>query len=378
MAKMTPRSRLIAAIDRRPVDAIPVSPRTWAYRAWKGIGPLELAELYDYDPHESAGGLATPLDDVACRSAKLPKDVKIEMTVSRDGAKRTITRTLKTPGGDLHDVAVVPDPDSQYGVSGDPEWIEPIVKSTRDAELLACVLPDPGDLDMDGYRAAERRWGDRGLLSFRASAGADTLAINAMGIANAMLLLYDDEALFDRVLAVADDWNVAVMKRALEGGARFFFDSFFNFSLSAGWSPATWQQKFHPILKRHVDLVHSYGGKVIFYDDGSVMKVIHLIVSAGADALQTLTPPPTVDTDFELLGREYGGRICFWGGVDLARILYGTDAEIDRQVREVVEKLGPVGTIIGTSDSIREGSPEANVRAFFEAGRKHGRLTDSR
>ena len=370
---MTPRQRLLAALSCAPVDTVPVSPRIWAYCLWKGMGELDCAERFGYDPYTTAGGLGTPLTSPFCEGMVFSHDVRVEIRRRRDGAKTTAERTFRTPGGTLHDVLVMPDARREYGIGPNPEWSEPLVKSHEDARLLPYVLPGPERMSMQHFRQVEKEWGERGLVLMRTSAGTDHVAIDAMGIANAMLYLYDDESLFDEVFRVADDWNVSLMKVALEGGARYFFDSFFNMSLSAGWSPEVWRRKVLPLVKHHVELVHSYGGRLVLYDDGRIMGIMDMVAEAGVDALQTVAPPPIGDADFAALKRAHGGKICFWGGVDLALILRGTPREVEAQAREVIEKLGPTGLILGTSDSIRDGSPDENVRAFCDAGRRYGR-----
>jgi len=97
------------------------------------------------------------------------------------------------------------------------------------------------------------------------------------------------------------------------------------------------------------------------------------MVQAGADIIETLTPAPVGDIIYQDFAREHGGKACFKGGIDTVRIRFGTPEEIDRTVRESVEALAPTRRfILSASDSITEGTPEENVRAFFEAGRKYG------
>jgi uroporphyrinogen-III decarboxylase len=46
---------------------------------------------------------------------------------------------------------------------------------------------------------------------------------------------------------------------------------------------------------------------------------------------------------------------------------------VERTVREAIEVAAPGGGfILGTSDSIREGTPMANVRAYFAAAHTYG------
>ena len=369
-APMTPRQRLLAALRREPVDTVPISPRISAYLVTEKLTALEAAAKFDFDPYREYRCLSEPLSDPYCQRLALG-DAQVEIATAREGAKTTLRRTFRTPAGPLCDVLVQPDAGPVYGPSPNPEWTEPLVKSREDAARLRYLLPDPAAADIAGWRRCEGEWGERGLVIARPTNGADMVAITALEVGRAMLLLHDDPALFDEALRVADDWHIAVMKRVLEGGARVIFDSFFHLSLSTGWSPDFYRERVAPLVRRHADLVQAYDGIYVFYDDGKIMRSIDMIASAGIDAMQTITPPPVGDADFRDLKRRYGDRICFWGGVDLIRMKLGTPAEVERMTRAALDALAPGGGyILGTSDSIREGTPAENIRAFCRTGRE--------
>ncbi len=105
------------------------------------------------------------------------------------------------------------------------------------------------------------------------------------------------------------------------------------------------------------------------------MPVAEMIADAGVDVLQTLTSPPVGDTDLAELRRRIGDRVCLMGYVDLLYVIKsGTPELIDQTVKEAIEIAGPIGFILGSSDSFREGTPVENVRAYFKAARKYGKL----
>ena len=79
------------------------------------------------------------------------------------------------------------------------------------------------------------------------------------------------------------------------------------------------------------------------------------MIDAGADIIQTLTPPPCGDMDFDWLAKEVGGKVCLNGGMDTIKIRFGTPEEIERDV----------GYLLDSSDSLIEGSPQKNIDAFF-------------
>ena len=103
------------------------------------------------------------------------------------------------------------------------------------------------------------------------------------------------------------------------------------------------------------------------------MPIAQDFVDTGMDMMTTLTPPPIGDVDAEKLKETMHGKVVMSGYVDCVKIRYGTPEDITEQTKYACEVLGKDGGfILGTSDSIRDGSPYENVKAFFEAGIKFG------
>ncbi len=378
MKKMTSRQRLMAAIEGRPVDIVPVAPRIWRYGVWKKMSELELARRFDFDLISFYGGLGNGIYYMEAEQATSElSEVKLEIRKERGEGKTLITRTFFTPAGKLHDVMIQADGRGEYGISPNPEWREPLVKDVEDIEKLRYLLPHPGKIgpQLEGAKKMEAEIGDMGILAFRPTIGPDNMVLDALGTQRALTASVEEPELFDRLVQVADEWHMDVMRRILEAGFKIIFDVWFNFSLSTGWSPAFYGQKVFPLLKKHAELIHRYGAKMFHYDDGKLAGSIGCIIEAGADIVQTLTPPPAGDLDFSWLARMYGGKICLNGGIDTVRIRFGTPEEIEGKVREILEILGPTRRfILGTSDSITEHTPEENIVSFFQSARQYGKM----
>ena len=167
MKEMTSRERLLCAIRGDEVDRIPVSPRIWRYGLWKGKSELELSRELGFDLFVfGTGGLATPFSDSFCElTGDLVPNVKIETTKRRKNSKTFVSRTFRTPGGTLHDEIVKPDANREYGISPNHEWLEPLVKSDDDVELIRYLLPEPKLVrrNFPGAHALVRRSGPRAL-----------------------------------------------------------------------------------------------------------------------------------------------------------------------------------------------------------------------
>ena len=153
------------------------------------------------------------------------------------------------------------------------------------------------------------------------------------------------------------------------------FDAWYNSSMSAGWSPAQWEDIFLPHIRQNADLAHQHGAIYHYYDDGKMDRTLEHLAEAGVDVAGTLSPPPMGDVDLRSAKARIGDRVCLKGNVDQVNvILHRAPDEIREAVRETIEIGAPGGGfILGTSDSIRPETPWENVKAYFDAAKEFAR-----
>ena len=103
---------------------------------------------------------------------------------------------------------------------------------------------------------------------------------------------------------------------------------------------------------------------------GHVMEIIPDLIEIGVDILD---PVQVRANDQATAKRLYGDKICFMGGIDTQHLLTeGTPEEIAAEVRERIRMLAPGGGYILAPDTLIP-VPEANYRAYLEAGERYGR-----
>ena len=365
---MTSKERLLAAIRHEEPDIVPNAPRLWAflleYYQGTGKGILDAAAEFDYDP-------------IICIGPGLPgadSRVSIETETAQEGDLTAIRRKIKTPAGDMTDGYAVAPRGREYGISPNQHWFEHAVKGREDLDKIRYLFPQLKEISIDRYATTVENVGERGLVEMRPTSGADQYMADYVGNTAAMMMYYDDKELFKELLNLFHKYNQAVMRKCLEAGVEVIFDSWYNVSLSTGWSPQMYREMFLPLMKENVQLVHSYDAIYHFYDDGRCTEVIGDWADCGMDVIATLTPPPVGDVDLALTKKKVGDRVCLKGNIDLLYVIYkGTPELVREKVKEAIEIGAPGGGfILSTSDSIREGTPVENVRAYFEAAREYG------
>jgi len=378
MQEMTSRQRLLAAYAHEPVDRIPCSPRVWAwmYEHYGEGGAqtlLRMADEFGFDAHTAVGAFSHVTGLTPSVSFDLP-GTEGSTEESQEGDLHVVRRIFKTPAGTLTDVTKRPPAgDRTYGISPNPVRTEYMVKGKEDLDALRYLIMDKSGVSLDGYFSTEKLFGERGLVSLNIMSQMCHRAGDAMAMEDLMVAFYDDRGFFDELVGLFQQEMMDEVEHAIEAGVKHFFANWYYNSMSVGWSPMIWREVFAPQLKEMCDRVHAAGGTVNMYDDGKFMPVAEMIADTGLDVLQTLTPPPVGDTDLAELKRLIGDRVCLMGYVDLLYVVQrGTPELIEQTVREAIETAGPSGFILGSSDSFRDGTPVENIRAYFDAARKHG------
>ncbi|NLF19718.1 MAG: hypothetical protein GX595_21005 [Lentisphaerae bacterium] len=380
MLTMTSRERLLAAYRRAEVDRIPCSPRFafWAMDYYGNASletQLRAAHEFAFDLHTNVSVFWSPFELGVRDSYDLP-GVECTVAWSKDGDFDVATRTFRTPGGTLTDrLCIPPKGDRRFGMSPNPFRTEHLVKSRADLAAVRYLLPDPKRADVAAYFREVERVGENGLVQLNIHSALNHRAGEMMSTEDLMVLYFDDREFFAELMDIGHQQQMAEIQVALTAGVRHFFLNWYYNSMSTGWSPPFWTDVYQPQLREACALIHAAGGTADYYDDGKCMAILDLLADAGIDVLETLTPPPVGDVDLAAVKRRIGDRVCLKGYTDLIYVLkLGTPDLIDRTVRDAIAVAGPTGFILGTSDSIRDGTPIENVRAYFAAARKYGAL----
>ena len=135
-----------------------------------------------------------------------------------------------------------------------------------------------------------------------------------------------------------------------------------------------YREFYAPHHKRFIDLCHEFGIKVFHHDDGGIRPFIPLLVELGIDILNPIqwTCP---GMDLAELKAEFGSRLCFHGAVDNQRVLpFGTPDDVRAEVRRCIDLLAGDGTgyILAPCHNLQAVSPVENIIAMYDEAWKYG------
>ena len=128
--------------------------------------------------------------------------------------------------------------------------------------------------------------------------------------------------------------------------------------------PEMWRSFFKPLYKDYIDLMHQHGKFVFFHSDGHIMALYPELIELGVDAVNS----QLFCMDVEEIGRQYKGRITFWGEIDRQKILpFGSPAEVKEAVYRVRRALEDASGGVIAQFEIGKDVPIENALAAFEA-----------
>ena len=146
-------------------------------------------------------------------------------------------------------------------------------------------------------------------------------------------------------------------------------DLAYTTSLMVG--PDFLRREVFPWHKRIGDLVRAKGLPYLFHSDGRYLPVIDDLIECGYNAIHPCEP---ASMEMVALKRQYGGRLCLCGNINLdSTLTLGTPAEVEEEVKLRIRTVAPGGGYCcGSSNSVTEYVPFENYLAMLEATKKYG------
>jgi len=352
---MTSRQRVRCALSRKGPDRIP-------YDLWSTPEMMQKLRAH-FDAADDEGVLSALGVDLR---QLLVDYIGPQNTQNPDGTRTTMWggtyRSVSYgDGAGTYDEAVkypLADVDSVEGVYAhkwpDPEWWD-YASVKREIEKADAV--DERWLGVGYSSTFEHAWGTMGLERFLCE-----------------LSLRPEIAC--AVMDVITDFWIEMTLRILDaaGGRIDMVYTYDDLGTQNGplISPDMYRRYVKPREARFIRAIRARHNVVIFqHSCGSIVPVIDDLIEIGIDVLNPIQPKAR-GMDADSLGRRFGARIAFHGGVDIQELLpYGTADEVRAEVRRLINTLGRSGGyILAPAHAIQPDTPLENVLAIYEEARK--------
>ena len=354
---MTSKERVLAAINHRQPDRIPIDLRFVPEAMQKlkdklGLGEKEIWEWIGQDVVIVRPKYLQPA------SEKRYTDPTIE--ISKEGYHLDIYRI---PFREVK---------NEFQTSLEPVD-QPPLRDCRTLDDLA-AFPWPTTESWDYSGIAPQLEENKDKASWPRSRGCFLTAQMMRGMDTFLTDLALDEEFACGLLDHIMDFVMDDARRTLEAGRGKYTFCEYNDDVATQRgmliSPEMWRKLIKPRMAAFCDLVHSYGAKVKRHCCGSVYAIIPDLIEVGVDILNPIQPLATNMNPFRLK-EEFGDKLCFHGGIDIQELLPKASAqEVRRQVRKMIDIVGKGGGyILAGSHTIQADANVDNIIAMVEEAR---------
>ncbi len=128
-----------------------------------------------------------------------------------------------------------------------------------------------------------------------------------------------------------------------------------------------WRKFFIAPYRRIFQEVHRHDMDVLFHSCGNVTEIIPDLIDVGVDVVDPIQPGAMNPQE---VGRRFGGKVAFSGGIDDQRLVSYTPQELKDEVRRAIDAMGrPYGNayLVGAANAMTPDIPIENLQALFEA-----------
>ncbi|WP_043589297.1 uroporphyrinogen decarboxylase family protein [Geminisphaera colitermitum] len=350
---MTPKERILATINRQPVDRAPID-------LWCTPEVLDSLRQHTAQDDELAVYQALGLDKIVWI---FPGYAGRHFDPNDSGGI--------TPWG-------VPTRMVKSGLATYQEYIDPpLADYTAPAQLADYPWPDPDKFDYVWAAALADKARACNFATIGPWISHFEIYCQMRGMENAMMDTLINPEFMDTTLNYIDTIQTAMLERLLtRSGDRLdmiFISDDMGMQHNLLVSTEVWGTHFKPRLKRWCDLVHRHGKKVFYHTDGAVLPIIPGLIECGIDILnpiQHICP----GMDRAELKRLFGKDLIFHGGIENQKTLpMGTTRDVVAETRKCMETLGKDGGYICcSSHNVQAGTPLENILAMIETVKAFG------
>lgn len=407
---MTSRERLLAVLEGRAPDHVPLTTWSFGLRAPPGLGwqtagrdvpywySLRLEHLHTL-PHpwtvadEFRRALAwrsLGVDDVLEVSVPWSQAAEVEVRDrvlpigAADGDPRhpVMEREYRTPAGNLRHAVRKTDPEPP-GWPGQPDCV-PLIEDYNIPRAVRHLVARPEDVAAVRYLfaapgEAQRQWLRERLAGLRPFAEREGFLVQAwsafgmdavvwfMGAEGAVLMAMDAPAAFGRLVETIAETDLARTELAAQTPGIDLVCQRGWYSSTDFWSPALFDQFVFPQVARLAATAHRYGKKFAYVMTTGVERLGPRLADAGVDLLYFVDPVQD-RVALPRVREQMAGRMTLVGGTNALSLASGDRERIRREVRVALDTLGSTNRfVLHPVDALFPDTPWAGIETMIAA-----------
>lgn len=386
MTPMSSKERLLAAIEHRPVDRVPL--------CFEGVchGSVVYLDRLFPDPFARARYYLDLGVDHALQLTPpffASSDFEVRQREEHPAGEPVplLVKEYLTPSGTLRQVVrrTGDYPHAQVPIFSD-HHIPPgrtreyLVAQEADLEALEVILRPPGKEELavfrDQAREARRFCDQNGVLLAGGYPGVGDPLMWMSGVEPVLLAGLENPSFLEAYVAIVARWNLGIAELLIDAGVdvvvrRGWYES------TDFWSPDLYRRFLFDPLRQEVRSAHQAGVKLSYVMNSGAMPLLPLFRELGFDILANIDPQAP-KMDLAELKAQIGDCICLCGGVNNTHVLEeGSEEDVERAVQEALCALAPgsgfilaPGDSVGFVDGLDQQIAERNVLAMIAAWKR--------
>ncbi len=230
------------------------------------------------------------------------------------------------------------------------------------------IVPVPHSCDAEDIRLRQAALGDIGLYYPMLYTTLFMWAVEVLGWEIFMLSAMSQPQRFhDQFLLPCVQKSKAIvneMARASDSPFVFVHDDLANHA-GPVFRPSWYDEFIFPHYPEIWGQAKDLGKKIIFVADGNMTSFIPKLRDVGVDGMLYENPATPLEVILENFGSRGG---LFIGGIETAKLTFGTPGEVRKMVFDVAAKCADfTGFVMSSPGGLHDGIPMENLDAYFDA-----------
>ncbi len=336
---MTSRERLLAVLDGRKPDRLPLSTYELCGRnsaAWENQAPSYRSLMDRIRCDTDAITMWNPTSNEVAALSAWPAVWQHETRPAANGRHQVTTSCLETPRGPLRRVTKTsPDLHTVWRV-------EHLCKDRHDVDRLLSIPYIPVDYDFSDEPRIRAELGPDSQHGILMPSIADPVctAMELMSFEDAMIWALTERSHFSATVRQLHERCMANLERMLRGGVQELYRIVGSEYLAPPYmDPGLFYDVALPCLEDICTILARHGAKSRIHCHGRVGDLVDAFIASGCDALDPCEAPPDGDITLPELYRRTEGRLTLFGNIELRLLERGTPDEVRDTVRRLIDSM---------------------------------------
>lgn len=280
---------------------------------------------------------------------------------------------VENPDDELPGSPVVPDEMQKQSLEVS---VGSLANAQRVEDISRYPWRNPAEWQVPDCRRAREVWPDHALVFTTGWMPLFWSACEAFGVEEGLVKMVCEPSIFDAFVRRYHEYYMDILRRGLAAAKGYcdicWLGDDFATQQSMMISPDLWRRYIRPYLAEQVRLAREHGLYVLFHSCGAVREVLGDLAEMGVNGLLVFQTT-AADMDAASIAREFGGRLVFYGGIDVQGVLStGTMDEVRREVEMNARAFYDCGGYIAANShsSVATIRPE-NIYAMCQAAREY-------